>query len=152
MTQPVKLIFLLSLMLNLVLAGVMLGQFARREMPVAPDGGDPLGQIVALLPADRQAEFTARAEALRAVNEPIRGEIEAARSAAIGIMTAEQFDEAAYEAETKKLQSGYRGMKKNMAAFVRDAARELDASGRARLAEIMREASWRRGKCNKGNH
>jgi uncharacterized membrane protein len=104
MSNKVKILILVSVLVNVLLIGVVIGHvshrfgrmgFARRHMT----------ELAAKLPAEKERLLSQTLDRVHRENRKIHREIRNTRAKAISILTAPDFDEAAYQAEVDR---GYR--------------------------------------------
>ena len=137
MNGKLKIAFLASLLVNVLLLGVLLGALPHRF-----EKGHPRQQRIekALkeLPEPVQARFREKMESLGEDGEPLREQSRKAREEAIRILIAEPFDEAAYDQQISKINELRIQMATHMAKVVKDVARDLPREQREVLAEVLR--------------
>jgi uncharacterized membrane protein len=142
MTRTVKLVFLASLVLNLVLLGVILGR-----VPSALEGGSPraqrMEQALKNLPEPAQARIREKIAQIRAAGDPLREQMDRERAEALRLLSAEPFDEAAYDRQVSKIEDMRLQMFKRMAGTVKQAAKELPPEERRMFADVLRRPSPR---------
>jgi uncharacterized membrane protein len=142
MTRTVKLVFLASLVLNLVLLGVILGR-----VPSALEGGSPraqrMEQALTNLPEPARARIREKIAQIRAAGDPLREQMDRERAEALRLLSAEPFDEAAYDRQVSKIEDMRLQMFKRMAGTVKQAAKELPPEERRMFADVLRRPSPR---------
>ena len=97
MTKALKLAFLASLVLNLLLLGVILGQVPRGLEATPPTRQSRMEEALKKVPEPTQSRFREKFAQIRAVNDPLRQQIDEARAETLGLLAAERFDETAYD-------------------------------------------------------
>lgn len=125
MSKPIKIIFTLSLLLNLILVGVSVGCLWKRhdhKMPFAEASEETRAQF--------RAAFEDNRDAMRADIDTVR----AARASLEGIIAAEPFDRAAYDAEVKEVLVVRDRMGERRADILGDVLEKLPAEERAQIA------------------
>lgn len=137
MNKTLRLVFLTSLVLNVVLLGVLLGR-----LPLG--GAEPLSrrqrmeQELKKLSEPAQSRIREKFQAIRAAGDPLRPQLEEARAEALRIFSSEPFDEAAYDQQIKKI-DGLRGeMFRRMDQAVKQATKELSTDERRLFADVLR--------------
>jgi uncharacterized membrane protein len=137
MTKSVKLAFLASVVLNLLLLGVILGR-----MPGAFEGGSPreqrMEQALKNLPEPAQTRIREKFAQIRAAADPLREQMDQARAEALRLISAEPFDEAAYDRQVSKIEQMRLEMFKRMAATAKQTAKELSPEERRMFADVLR--------------
>lgn len=126
MTKPIKIIFTLSLLLNLALVGVSAGciwKKAHHRMPFA----NTAPETQALF----KETFAQNRERMRADIDAIR----ASRGALESIITAEPFDRAAYDTEVGKVLSVREGMNARRAEILGGVLEQLPQAEREKIVK-----------------
>jgi uncharacterized membrane protein len=136
MNRSLKLVFLASIILNVLFVGVLAG--------LLPHGFDRsssrqqrMENAIKTLPEPVQSRFRGEMEQTRKQVEPIRNQIEEARNETIRILTTEPFDEAAYERQVNKIQELRLQMGKQMSDNMKEVAKSLPPEQRKELAKIL---------------
>lgn len=142
MTKTVKLVFLASLVLNLVLLGVILGR-----VPSALESSSPraqrMEQALKNLPEPAQNRIREKIAQIRASGDPLREQMDRERAETLRLLSAEPFDEAAYDRQVSKIEDMRLQMFKRMAGTVKQAAKELTPEERRMFADVLRRPSPR---------
>lgn len=126
MSKSIKIIFTLSLLLNLILVGVSVGCLWKRhdhKMPFAESSEETRAQF--------KAAFEGNREAMRADIDTIRS----SRATLENIIAAEPFDRAAYDTEVKKVLSVRDRMGQRRSEILGDVLEKLPAEERAQIAK-----------------
>jgi uncharacterized membrane protein len=137
MTKTVKLMFLASLVLNLVLLGVILGH-APRGLETTPTRQQRMEERLKTLPEPAQSRLREKFTQIRAAAEPLRRQIDEARAETIRLLGAEPFDEAAYDREVSKIEELRAEMSKRMGQAIKQTPKELSPEERRMLADMLR--------------
>jgi uncharacterized membrane protein len=135
MSKKLKLAFIVSIVLNVLLAGVILGDLPRR-FDRAPRTGDRIKRDLAALPEPLRTRFREKMEQAR--RSGMRAKIREERNEAIRLLAAEPFDEAAFDRQVKKIQDLRLQMTQRMADSVKDLAKDLPQNERKALAEVLK--------------
>lgn len=137
MSRKFKLAFLASLLLNVVLIGIFLGQSprhfdrdARREQR--------LEQALEGLPAESQSRLREKYAQLRTVARPLFAEIRAAQDEAARTLSAEPFDEAAYDRQMLEINRLRVESTNRLSKVAKEIAVDLTPEERRRFAEMLR--------------
>ncbi len=137
MTRKVKLIFLASLVLNIVLLGVILGHVPR-SFGERPSRQERMEQGLRKLPAPVQALFREKFAQVRTAGDPARQQMEEARAEALRLLAAEPFDEAAYDRQINKIDQLREDMFKSMGQAIKQIVKEFSPEQRRMFAELLR--------------
>jgi uncharacterized membrane protein len=137
MNKTLRLVFLASLVLNIILLGVLLGR-----LPLS--GGEPpsrrqrMEQELKKLPEPAQSRIREKFQTIRSAGDSLRAQLDEARVEALRIFSSEPFDEAAYDQQIKKI-DGLRGeMFRRMDRAVKQATKELSTDERRLFADVLR--------------
>ena len=138
MTKPLNLVLLGSLVLNLLLLGVILGRMPR-GLETAPSARTQrMEEALKKVPEPAQSRFREKFAQIRAVNDPLRQQIDEARAETLRLLAAEQFDEAAYDRQVGKIEELRSQMFKRMGQDFKQTAKGFSAEERRMLAEVLR--------------
>lgn len=137
MNRTVKLAFLASIILNVLLIGVLLGQSPRRF-----DRGairqQRMEQAIKDLPEASQTRLRERFQQLRAAADPLFAQMRQAQDETASLLGAEPFDEAAFDRQEAKLNELRAEMTKKLSQVVKNAIKDLTPEERRRFAELLR--------------
>jgi uncharacterized membrane protein len=137
MTKSIKLAFVTSLVLNLLLLGVILGRVPR-SFDAAQSRRERMEESLAKLPEPVQARFHEKFAQIRAAGDPQRDEIDQARAEALRILSADSFDEVAYDRQISKIGELRADMFARMGQMMKQTAKELTPEERRMLADVLR--------------
>jgi uncharacterized membrane protein len=137
MSKKIKLLFLGSLTLNVLLVGVLLGDVSQR-FGQKHSRRARMEAHMERLPEPMKARLQAAMAQAREENEPVREQLRAARQETIRILKTEPFDEAAYQQQVELVHTLRGQMAQRMADVVQALARELPLEQREALAELLR--------------
>ena len=138
MTKAVKLAFLASLVLNLLLLGVILGQLPRGLEPTPPTRQQRMEEGLKKLPEPAQSRLREKFAQIRASADPLRQQIDDARAETLRLLSADPFDEAAYDRQVNKIDELRGEMFKRMGQNFKQTAKELSPQERRMLADLLR--------------
>ena len=141
MTKTVKLAFLGSLVLNVLLLGVILGQVPRGLESMPPTRQQRMDDSLKKLPEPTQARLREKFSQIRAAGDPLRQQIDQARAETLRLLSADPFDEAAYDREVNRIEELRGEMFKRLAQNFKQTAKELSPEERRMLAEVLRRPS-----------
>jgi uncharacterized membrane protein len=137
MSRKIKLAFIASIVLNVLLVGVLLGQSPRRF-----DRGamreQRMAQVLKDLPQASQTRLRERFQQLRATAEPLFAELRQAQDDTARLLGAEPFDEAAFERKEQEISNLRANMTKKLSQAVKDSVKDLTPEERQRFAELLR--------------
>ena len=137
MNKKLKFVFLASILLNVLLGGVLLGELPRR-LDRSLSRQEQMDKAIKELPEPMRSRFRNKMEQARKDVEPIRDQIQEARNETIHVFIAEPFDEAAYDRQVSKITDLRVQLAKRMAASMKEAAKELPPEQRQALAEAFK--------------
>ena len=137
MNRTAKFAFLASIILNVLLIGVLLGQSPRRF-----DRGalrqQRMEQALKDLPEAAQTRLREKFQQLRAAAEPLFEQIRKSEADAVELLGKEPFDEPAYDRQVSNITEMRVAMTKKLSQAVKDASKDLSAQDRARFAQLLR--------------
>lgn len=140
MSRAIKLLLTLSILLNLLLAGLIAGH-AGRYFVEGP--GHMLRHVADDLPEDKQEVFESLMSKAREQSKPVREQLDSARDKAGDLLKAEPFDKAAYLEQVKKIQVLRGQMMQPMAEAIASFAAQCTQEEREEIAEAMRRSPRR---------
>jgi uncharacterized membrane protein len=137
MTRKFKIAFLVSLVLNVLLVGVILGHLPRGlDARTARHGR--FEEALQKLPEPAQSRLRGHFAEIRAVADELRKDADTSRAQALRVLSAEPFDEAGYDREVRKMEELRSEMFRRIGARIKQAAKELSPEERRMLAELLR--------------
>jgi uncharacterized membrane protein len=137
MSKTVRLVFLASLVANLLLLGVILGHLPR-GLDATPPRQQRMEEALKKLPEPVQSRFREHFAQLRAANDPLRQQIDEARAEAIRLLSAEPFNETAYDRQVSKIEALRAEMYSRTGQLIKQTAKELSPDERRMLADLLR--------------
>jgi uncharacterized membrane protein len=138
MSKPIKLAFIVSLVVNLLLLGVILGQVPRGLEATPPTRAQRTEEALKKVPEPAQSRFREKFAQMRASTDPLRQQIDEARTETLRVLSAEPFDEAAYDRQVAKIEELRGEMFKRMGKSFKQTAKELSPEERRMLADVLR--------------
>jgi uncharacterized membrane protein len=135
MTRKLRVAFLLSVIVNVLLAGVILGALPHRFIG-GPPSRERFRTDIDNLPEPARSRFREKIDEFR--NDPSRRQMTDARNEAIRLLVAEPFDEAAYDRQINNISELRRQMTKRMADDMKAVVKGLPAEQRNAIAEIVK--------------
>jgi uncharacterized membrane protein len=136
MTRKLKIAFLVSIIANVLLLGVVLGALPQR-FEGRRSFQDRLKADLEKLPEPTRTRFSESMDNMRKAGEPLRQQMQEAREEAIRILVAEPFDEAAYDRQVNKIQQLRLQMSKQMSDNMKELAKSLPPEQRKELAKVL---------------
>jgi uncharacterized membrane protein len=136
MNKKLAVVMALSLSLNVLLAGIVLGRVVHFWQ--GNEGWWNESAAVATLPADKQVLFHSTMDKARQSNAETRKEIQKVREETIQILITEPFDEAAYQAKVKQMQGLRHQQSDTMADAIKSLAKQLTKQERSIFTEMLR--------------
>lgn len=137
MSKKLQGVFLASILVNVLLVGVLLGELPRR-FDRGTSRQQRMEQALQTLPEPVQTRVRARAETMREDGEPIREQIRQAREEAIRLLVTEPFVEAAYDQQVQQISALRLYLAQRMAQGIKTMAQDLPSEHRAVLADMLR--------------
>lgn len=135
MSKKLRVAFLLSIIINVLLAGVILGALPHRLIERS-GGRERFHSAIDSLPEPARSRFRAKIEEFR--NSPLRQQMAEARNEAIRLLIAAPFDEPAYDRQVHKINELRRQMTERMSKDMKDVVKDLPADQRSAIAEILK--------------
>ena len=137
MNTKLKIAFIASLVLNVLLLGIFFGtlspgfgrESSRRERLTAE---------IEKLPEPARSRFRDKMAQLRSPDDPLREQMRHARNGAIDLLVAERFDEAAYDKQLIQISQLRGQMSKRLADDLKDLVRGLPSEQRAAVGEMLK--------------
>lgn len=136
MSKTVKILFALSIILNVLFAGVAIGMYShgfKMKVSMRQD----LEEVIKEFPPDKRALVTQSIESLREKTKATKKEIRAKRKEIVAILSAPDFDPALYDREVAELHSLMDKLGNEFADTARDLALQLDQDERKALSGII---------------
>jgi uncharacterized membrane protein len=137
MNRNARIAFVTSIIVNVLLIGVILGQTPRRF-----DRGAVRQERMEIalknLPEAAQNRLRERYQQLSAAAAPLFEQIRQAQEDAVQLLGKEPFDERAYDDQVNKINNLRQAMTKKLSQVVKDASKDLSTEERRRFAELLR--------------
>lgn len=134
MNKNFRIAFLVSIILNVLLAGVILGALPQRFYGL--QSREAFLSAIDKLPEPARTRFRNNLEAFR--KSPLRQQLTSARNEAIGLLTAEPFNEAAYDRAVEKVNELRLQMSKRASDDVKAIVKDLPLDQRKAVAEVLK--------------
>lgn len=139
MNKTLKLAFLTSVVLNVLMLGVLLGRLPHR-FERAPSQQERLERSLKEFPEPARTRLRDTLERMDQDGEPISNQIQQTRDEILRIIVADPFDEAAYDRQINRINELRLERSKIMTKIIKDTARELSPDQRKMLVEVLQRA------------
>jgi uncharacterized membrane protein len=140
MSKKIKILIFSSLLLNVLLAGVVIGDMSHRfhkEYFVRKS----VKEFASKLSADKAALFLETVERVHLNNQDAYNQIREARKEAMRLLSAPEFDESAYRLQVEKIHELRSLMKRRLANATIELAKQFNQKERKALAQHLRHFS-----------
>ncbi len=134
MNKKLQIAFLISIFLNVLLCGVILGGLPQRFYTIR--SRETFLSSIDKLPEPARTRFRSNLEAFR--KSPLRQQLTEARNEAIRLLAADPFDEAAYDRAVEKVNELRLQMSKRASQDVKDVIKDLPADQRKAVADVLK--------------
>jgi uncharacterized membrane protein len=138
MSKKMKILIFSSLLLNVLLAGVVIGDVSHRfhkEYFVRKS----VEEFASKLPKDKSALFLKTVERVHLNNRDAYNQIRDARKEVMKLLSAPKFDESAYRLQVEKILSLRNLMKRRLADATIELARQFNQEERSAFAKHLRQ-------------
>lgn len=137
MNTTLKFAFLVSLLLNVLFVGLLLGELPQRfDVPSAYR--ERIDLAIQELPEPVQSRFREQWDRTREDNERTRAQIQNAREEAIRVLSTEPFNPTAYDQQVDTINALRVEKSKRMAEIVKDVAKDVSLEQRKALAGVLK--------------
>jgi uncharacterized membrane protein len=140
MSQKTKLAFIASIILNVLLLGVLLGQSPRRFDRSAMRE-QRMEQAIKDMPEASKTRLREKFQQLRAAAEPLFKEMRQVQDESVQLLGAEPFDEAAFDGQQAKMNELRANVTKKLSEVVKNTVKDLSPEERRRFADLLRRPS-----------
>jgi len=137
MSKKIKILIFSSILLNVLLMGVVIGDVSHRfhkEFFVRKSVED----FASKLPEDKGALFLETVQRVYLNNRDAYHQLQDARKEAMKLLSAPEFDEAAYRLQIEKIYELHSLMKRRLADATIELARQFSQEERSALAQYLR--------------
>jgi len=137
MSKKIKILIFSSLLLNVLLIGVVIGDVSHRfhkEFSVRKS----VEEFASKLPEDKGALFLETIQRVHLNNRDAYHQLRDARKEAMNLLSAPEFDEAAYRLQIEKIHELRSLMKRRLADATIELARQFSQEERSALAQYLR--------------
>jgi uncharacterized membrane protein len=136
MNKKARIAFLVSIIANVLLLGIVLGALPQRFERRVPFQ-ERLKTDAEKLPEPARTQFLEGMEKARKEVEPMREQMRQAREETLRILASGSFDEAAYDRQVEKIQKLRFELAKRMSESIKQVAKNLAPEQRKELAKIL---------------
>jgi uncharacterized membrane protein len=136
MNKKARIAFLVSIIANVLLLGIVLGALPQRLERRVPFQ-ERLKTDAEKLPEPARTQFLEGMEKARKEVEPMREQMRQAREETLRILASGSFDEAAYDRQVEKIQKLRFELAKRMSESIKQVAKNLAPEQRKELAKIL---------------
>jgi uncharacterized membrane protein len=136
MNKKVRIAFLVSIIVNVLLLGIVLGALPHRFERRVPFQ-ERLKADAEKLQEPARTRFLEGMEKARQEVEPIREQMRQARERTLSILASESFDEAAYDQQVEKIHKLRLDLAKRMSDSIKQVAKDLEPEQRKELTKIL---------------
>jgi len=137
MSKKIKILIFSSLLLNVLLAGVVIGDVSHRfhkEYFVRKS----VKEFASKLPGDKAALFLETVKRVHLSNRDAYNQVREAKKEAMKLLSAPEFDEAAYRLQVEKIHELRSLMKRRLADATIELARQFSQKERSALAQHLK--------------
>ena len=137
MSKKMKILIFSSLLLNVLLIGVVIGDVSHR-FHIEPFVRKSVKEFASKLPEDKAALFLETVERVHLNNRDAYNQLREARKEAMKFLSAPEFDEAAYRLQIEKIHELRSLMKRRLAGATIELARQFSQKERRALSQHLR--------------
>jgi uncharacterized membrane protein len=137
MSKKMRVLVIGSLLLNVLLVGLIIGDMSHR-FRTRPPIGKHARDLASKLPKDKADLVLKTMQTVHLKNRDVYKQIQEARERAMKIMTAKEFDEAAYQTEVKRLHELRGFMMHRLGNVTTELAKQFNQQDRRVLAKYLR--------------
>ncbi len=137
MSKKMKIMIFSSLLLNVLLVGVVIGDVSHR-FHVEHFGQKSVQEFASKLPEDKAMLFLETVERVHLNNRDAYNQLREARKEAMKFLSAPEFDEAAYRLQIEKIHELRSLMKRRLADTTIELARQFSQKERRALSQHLR--------------
>jgi len=143
MSKRLKIILFISIIVNVMLIGVVIGHFSTRFL-AKKHFKDHFPEISTELPAEKQEMLMDAMMKLHKESRSTKRKIRRVRKQIVEILTAPEFDEKLYDEKVEELHNLHGEMAKGLSEVTKKLAFKFTPSERRVLAEVLKRKPHRR--------
>ena len=136
MSRSLKAFIAASVLLNLLLAGIVIGNAGRYAM--GSRMRHTLQEMAATLPEDKRAHFEETLQRVQKDTDALRQQLSDARKKAVNLLKAPSFNKEAYLAQMQEVQRLHAQIMQRMVESVAQLAEQESPDERVTLADMLR--------------
>lgn len=148
MNTKIKLLLTLSIILNFLFVGLLIGN-ASKNLIHEKDDKNHFLEITKKLPPEKQKLVMEKFDALKSERDETKAQIYKTRMEIAEILKAPEFDQKLYDKKISKMHRLYRGKAKKLANTIKELAIQFTPEERAVLAEMLEKkhkSKWHKDK------
>ena len=138
MSKGLKVIFIISVLLNFLFIGHTIGHFSKRAVILGKMKTDMM-ETLSHLPQEKQELILSAMKELRDETRSTKMKVEKTQRELIETLTAENFDPSRFEEEARELHKLFGVLTMDMATTVSGLAQNLNRQEREALSEFIEE-------------
>jgi uncharacterized membrane protein len=153
MNKKMKIFFSLSVLLNVLLLGIVIGTitggFAKSHMRAehdAPGMEQRLVGILAVLPPEKSKEFSQRISNLKTLKRTDKNQMKSARKNVMQVFEQEPFDKIAYQKAVQGLNQLHQAQMEIRVNLMADMAEYLSPKERRQLSHLIMKRGGRKNR------
>ena len=139
MSKRIKIIFIVSILLNVLFIGIMIGHFSKRAAMRETMKAD-MKETIAHLPEEKQELILSAMKKLRGNTRGTKVKADRARKELVETLTAPQFDPERFDNEVEEMHELFGVLTRSMASTVVELAKQLNREEREALAAFIEKA------------
>lgn len=148
MSSKIKFIFIVSLILNFLFAGLLIGHYSKSHMHKY--GKDAkFTEFAGKLPEEKRELVLDRMSTIREENRKLKDRIREVKEELREIIRSPEFNEQLYDQKVSEMHELYRTKAKNIAAVIKEMANSFSAEERAMLSDYLENRKHRHKKDHK---
>ena len=136
MNSTIKLILIISIILNFLFAGLVIGNYSGSYVK-RWDRENSFRKFARELPADRREMVIKKMGEIRDENIQIRKQIDEVKEQLIDIIESPRFDAALYDRKVNEMHELYRKKARNIATAIKDMAEDFTPEEREKLGDFL---------------
>lgn len=142
MSSKIKFILIISIILNFLFAGLLIGHYSKSYMH-GYDKHQSFSEFADKLPPEKKEIVMKRMEEVREEKREIKKQIEQVKQELRDIISAPQFDEQLYDQKVNEMHELYRSKAKKIAAVIKEMAKNFTPEEREMLTEFLENRKHR---------
>lgn len=145
MSSKIKFIFIVSLILNFLFAGLLIGHYSKSYMN--KHGKDAkFTEFAEKLPDEKREFVLDRMSTIREENRELKDRIREVKEELRDIIRTHEFNEQLYDQKVSEMHELYRTKAKNIAAVIKEMAKNFTTEERAMLSDYLEKRKHRHKK------